>query len=96
MKKNQAQPIGDMIRKVLRDQGLESPLNEYRLIQSWQEVLGKGIASYTTNLYIKNQVLHVHLTSSVLRQELTMCRERLVQSLNQHVGAQVIVDIMFH
>lgn len=96
MRRNQAEMIGEMIRKVMREQGLESPLNEYRLIQAWKEVLGNAIASYTTNLYIKNQILHVHLTSSVLRQELMMGRERLVKSLNQHVGAQVIVNIIFH
>ena len=43
----------------------------------------------------KNQVLYVHLTSSVLRQELMMGRELLVRNLNQQVGAQVIVNIIF-
>ncbi len=95
MKRNQAKPIGEMIRKVMREQGLESPLNEYRLIQAWKEVLGP-IASYTTNLYIKNQILHVHLSSPALRQDLMMGRERLVKNLNQYVGAQVIVNIIFH
>lgn len=96
MKRNQARPIGEMIRRVMREQGLESPLNEYRLIQAWGSVLGSAIASYTTNLYIKNQILHVHLTSPALRQELMMGRERLVHSLNNYVGAQVIVNIIFH
>lgn len=96
MKKNQAELIGEMIRKVMREQGLESPLNEYKLIQAWRDVLGNAIASYTTNLYIKNQILHVYLTSPALRQELMMGREQLVKNLNQYVGAQVIVNIIFH
>ncbi len=96
MRRNHAESIGDMLRKVLREQGLESPLNEYRLVQSWREILGEAIASYTTNLYIKNQILHVHLTSPALKQELMMAREQLVRRLNQHVGAQVIVNIIFH
>lgn len=96
MRRNQAELIGDMIRKVMREHGLESPLNEYKLIQAWRDVLGNAIASYTTNLYIKNQILHVHLTSPALRQELMMGRERLVKNLNQYVGAEVIVNIIFH
>ena len=79
----------------MRQEGLESPLNEYRLIQGWKEVLGPGIASYTNNLFIRNQTLYVHLTSSVLRQELMMKREQIIKNLNQHVGAQVIVNIIF-
>ena len=95
MRRNDAEQIGDMIRQLFRQNGLESPLNEYRLVQAWKDVVGPAIMRYTSNLYIKNQVLYVHLTSSVLRQELMMGRELLVRNLNQQVGAQVIVNIIF-
>ncbi len=95
MKRNNTESIGNLIRQFMRQEGLESPLNEYRLIQGWKEVLGPGIASYTNNLFIRNQTLYVHLTSSVLRQELMMKREQIIKNLNQHVGAQVIVNIIF-
>lgn len=64
MKRNDAEQIGKLIRNFLRQESLESPLNERRLISSWAEVLGPTIASYTRELYIKNQVLYVHLTSA--------------------------------
>ena len=83
MKRNDAEQIGDMIRKFFRLNGLESPLNEYRLVQAWKDVVGPAIAGYTSNLYIKNQILYVHLTSSVLRQELMMGRDLLVRNLNK-------------
>lgn len=95
MRRNNAEQIGDMIRKFFRQNGLESPLNEYRLVEAWKDVVGPTIARYTSNLYIKNQILYVHLSSSVLRQELMMGREMLVRNLNNHVGAQVIVNIIF-
>ena len=96
MKRQNALPIGDMICRFLREGGLESPLNEYRLIQAWETVLGKAIARYTGQMYIKNQTLYVHLTSPALRQNLQMSRQSLVKRLNEAVGAQVIVDIVFH
>ena len=74
MRRNNAEQVGDVIRFFLRQQGLESPLNEYRLVQAWSDVVGPAMARYTSNLYIKNQTLHVHLTSAVLRQELMMVR----------------------
>lgn len=95
MRRNDAEQIGEMIRKFFRQNGLESPLNEYRLVQAWKDVVGPVISKYTSNLYIKNQILYVHLTSSVLRQELMMGREILVRNLNERVGAQVIVNIIF-
>ena len=95
MRRNDAEQIGEMIRKFFRQTGLESPLNEYRLVQAWRDVVGPAITKYTSNLYIKNQILYVHLTSSVLRQELMMGRDILVRNLNAKVGAQVIVNIIF-
>lgn len=82
--------------KLLRQEGLETPLNQHRLVESWKDVVGPVIYRYTTNIYIKNQTLYVQLSSSVIRQELQMSREMLVRNLNSQVGAQVISDIMFY
>ena len=95
MKRNDAQSIGQLIRAYLRQESLESPLNERRLVNAWPEVVGPAIASYTDGLFVRNQTLFVHLTSSALRQELMMGRDLLVRNLNKHVGAQVITNIVF-
>lgn len=95
MKRSNTELLGDIIRRYLRLEGLETPLNEYRLVDAWKDVVGPAVTRYTTNLYIRNQVLYVHLASSVVRQELMMAREMLVRNLNTQVGSQVIVDIVF-
>ena len=95
MKRNNTEQIGEVIRKFLRETGLESPLNEFRLVDAWREVVGPTISKYTLNLYIRNQTLFVHLSSSVLRQELQMQREMLIRNLNAKVGANVIFEIVF-
>ncbi len=95
MKRNEAERIGNVVWQFLRQNALEAPLNEYRLLQAWETVVGPAINRYTSNLYIKNQVLYVHLSSSVLRQELMMGRTLLIKELNGKVGAQVIVNIIF-
>lgn len=95
MKRNNTEQIGDVLRQFLRQQGLETPLNEYRLVDAWKDVVGPVITRYITNLFIKNQVLYVSLSSSVIRQELMMGREMLIRNLNAQVGSQVIVNIVF-
>jgi hypothetical protein len=52
------------------------------------------IRQYTRNVYVKNHVLYVSLTSSVLRSELLLCREKLIKSLNEYAGAEAIRDIV--
>ena len=95
MRRTKAQSIGDLVRQFLREEGLETPLNQRRLIDAWPTVCGPAVAHYTTDLAVRGQTLYVHLTSSVLRQELMMQRRTLVARLNTSVGAQVISDIVF-
>lgn len=95
MKRTNTEPIGDLLRQYLRQQGLESPLNEYRLMQGWAHVMGPIVARYTRDLSIHNQTLYVQLSSPTVRQELTMQRRELVERLNAYVGAQVVCDIVF-
>lgn len=95
MRKQKAEQVGALIQHFLREEGLETPYNEYRLIQAWPEVMGQGIANLTSSLQIRGGVLYIRLQSSVLRQELMASRRQLAQRLNEFVGAQVIENIIF-
>ena len=96
MRKSNTEHIGAIIQHFLRDEGLETPYNQYRLIKALEDVLGHGISRYIGNAFIKNQTLHVEIRSAVLKQELSMRRSKLTQKLNDTVGAQVIADIRFY
>ena len=89
-------PIKEVLLKALREQGLETPLLQKRLIDAWPEVMGDAINRYTDNLVIRNQTLFVHLTNPALRMELSMQRQDIVGRLNAHVGNQVIADVRFN
>ncbi len=95
MRKKNTELLSDVIRQVLKEHHLDQPLNEKRLIDAWPLVLGNNIVQYTSDLFIKNKVLYVTLTSSVLRHDLFLSREEIKKSLNNQVGVEVIVDIVF-
>ena len=88
--------IRDIILRNLREQGLETPLLQKRVIDSWPEVMGQLIANYTDDMYIRNQTLFVKLKNPALRSELSLQRQEIVRRLNSHVGSQVIADVRFH
>lgn len=94
MKKTNTSQVGGVILQYLRETGLETPLNEHRLIQAWGTVLGPVVSRYTKELRIYNQVLFVTITSAALRNELMMRRAELTARLNAEVGAQVITQIV--
>lgn len=95
MKKSNSEQVGDILRRFMRDEGLETPLNQFRLMSAWKDVMGDGIEQYTGDMYIKNQTLFVKIKSSVLKNNLMMMRTSLVDKLNNTVNAQVITDIHF-
>ena len=73
-----AQTLGDAIREFFEDNAeLRGKILEIRVMRAWGEILGPMVAQYTRNIYVKDKVLYVSLTSSVLRSELVLCRERL-------------------
>ena len=65
------------------------------MVEAWTEVMGQAVARYTGDVFVKNQVLYVRLKSPALKANLMMGREGLVRRLNDYVGAQVIVKIVF-
>ena len=96
MFKRDVHNVKDLILKNLRAQGLETPLLQKRLMDSWAEVVGEFVANYTERMYIRNQTLYVHLTNPAMRADLSMMRREIVNKLNAHVGTQVIADVRFN
>ena len=85
MQRRNTQTLGEVLRDFFEDNTeLYEKMMEIRVQRAWGEVLGPTIMQYTRNIYVRDKVLHVSLTSSVLRSELTLCRERLVKSLNDY------------
>lgn len=95
MRKNKSEQFGDLLRQFLRTEGLETPLNERRIVDAWPQVMGEGILHYTGDVYVKNQMLYIQLKSPSLKANLMMHRTQLVSQLNDVVGAQVITQIIF-
>ena len=94
MRRTDSEQVGGVILQYLREFGLETPLNEHRLLQAWDKVLGPAVSRYTKEVRIYNQVLFVTITSAALRNELMMRRTELVSRLNAEAGAQVITQIV--
>ncbi len=96
MRKSNTERIDAVVQQFMRINGIETPYNQYRLINAWPTVMGADIQRYTGDIFIKNQTLHVQITSPAVKQNLLMEHRVLARRLNEHVGAQVIEDIHFY
>ena len=93
LKKSNEILLKDAIEAFLKDNNLQTKLNETKIIGAWEEVTGKLISRHTLQMYIKDRTLFVKVDSAALREELTYQRSKLVKKLNQAAGGEVIEDI---
>ena len=96
MKKSNEILLKDAIEAFLKENNLESKLNETRLIGAWEEVTGKLVARHTNQMYVKDRVLFVKVDSAALREELSYQRSKLIKKLNKAAGIEAIDDIRFN
>lgn len=95
MKKSNEILLKDAILAFLKENKLETKLNETKVITSWETVVGKLISRHTDQMYIKDRVLFVKVDSAALREELSYQRSKLIKKLNKESGTDAIDDIKF-
>ena len=79
----------------MKNNSLDTPLKQRRLVNFWDEVAGPIAARYTTEKYIKNQTLFVKIMNPALKADLLMRRTELQSQLNAKVGSLIINEIKF-
>jgi hypothetical protein len=95
MRRSKTITLAEAVKDYIDVMKIGGKLNEASVINSWEETVGKVINSRTSKIYIKDNILYVHLNSSVVRNELLMLRQSLIEKLNQKAGSVVVKDIVF-
>jgi predicted nucleic acid-binding Zn ribbon protein len=88
------QTLGDAIQEYLQTFKLEDKLTEIKLINSWEKIMGKTVAKYTREIYIRDKKLHLVVASAALREELLFSKEKIKDLMNKEAGKEVIMDVV--
>lgn len=94
MRRKNTQTLGDVLNEYLDAMKLRKKLKESRIENDWREILGNNAASLTRKVYIKDGVLYAYLDSSVLRNELLMMRETLINRINEKAGEEIVKKVV--
>ncbi|KAF0237107.1 MAG: hypothetical protein FD181_2147 [Prolixibacteraceae bacterium] len=95
MRRSNTQSLSEVLRDFVKGTSIEKKLKEADVVQSWEELLGKTIAHYTKSVSIKNKILFVEITSSVVKNELFMMRGEICRKLNEKAGEELVEKIIF-
>ena len=91
MQRKNTQKLGEVLRDFFEDRPeLFERMLQTRAQRGWEALLGPTVTQYTNRVYVKDRVMYVSLSSAVLRNELMLCSDRLLKSLNDYVGSRII------
>jgi predicted nucleic acid-binding Zn ribbon protein len=94
MRKSNTQTIASVIKDYLKEAQIEGKLKEVQVVNSWEELVGKVIARRTNRIYIKNGKLYLHMNSSIVKNELLMHREGIIERINTNAGEEIVKEIV--
>ena len=94
MRKSNTQTIANVIKDYLKEAQIDGKLKEVQVVNSWEELVGKVIARRTNRIYIKNGKLYLHMNSSIVKNELLMHREGIIERINTNAGEEIVKEIV--
>lgn len=91
---NQHQNLSEALNAFIKENKLQKGIDKVDARTAWEQLMGNGVNNYTTQIELKNETLYVSLSSSVLRQELSMGKSKIIKLLNEELGKELIKKIV--
>lgn len=86
--------LSSVIRKILKNPKLSRKLDDIRIIEIWDEIIGNNLQKYVIDSKVYKGKLYIKLKSSTLRNEFTYQKSDLIRQINQRFGKKVIENII--
>jgi len=93
-RENNAEALKDLMKSFIKENNLSKGMQKMKLEEVWNSLMGTGVASYTNRVELRNKTLIVELSSSVLREELSYGKEKIINMINQEMGDNLISKLM--
>jgi len=87
--------VRGIIQKISFNKLFNGGIKKVFLNKVWSNVIGENVSKYTENIYIKDNTLFLKINSSVLKQELTYGKDKIIENFNKEVGSDEIKKIVF-
>ncbi|MCV9928263.1 DUF721 domain-containing protein [Flavobacterium sp. LS1R47] len=91
---NNQSTVGDILQKIIQVNKLQPGMDQIDVKEAWRQLMGNGVNSYTRNVVLKGSTLYVELTSSVLREELTHGKSKIITMINEELRRDVVRDVV--
>ena len=91
---NDQQKIDDLLKSFVKENKLEKGRDKVNVEAAWRDLMGNGVNNYTNSVKLHQDTLYVELSSSVLREELSYGKEKILSMLNEALGKDLISKLI--
>ena len=88
--------LKQILDKVVNQKQLKRGMQNIRVCNSWEEVMGKNIFSYTDQVRYSNKILYVKIKSAPLKMELKFNLDLIKNKLNKHLEKSLIKKVVVY
>jgi len=93
-RQNENQRLSDVLKEFVSENRLQKGLDKVEVRDIWEQIMGPAITKYTRNIKLDRETLYIELTSSVLREELSYGKEKIISNLNESLGRTLIKKLV--
>lgn len=86
--------ITEVLQEFVQENKLQKGLDKVHVREVWNEQMGPAIEKYTTAIKLDKDTLYVQLSSSVLREELSYGKEKIIKILNEELGRELVKKLI--
>jgi hypothetical protein len=86
--------VGDVLKQIIQVNKLQPGMDQIDAKEAWQNLMGNGVNSYTKNVALRGSTLYVELSSSVLREELSHGKSKIIAMINEELQREVIKEVV--
>lgn len=95
MRNKREKKVGEFIQDMLKAYKINDKVAEFNIKEHWPEIVGEMVSRHTTKVFVKNNTLHIYISSSVVKFEVQhhsgLILERVQQLLNNNSIKEVKV-----
>lgn len=93
-RKNDNLNLSEALQEFIVENKLQTGIDRVNAREAWKNLMGNGVNNYTTAIELRNTTLFVSLSSSVLREELSLGKTKIINMLNEELGKDLITKIV--
>lgn len=86
--------MGEALNEFIKANKLEKGIDKVNAKEAWVSLMGNGVNNYTTAVELRNETLFVSLSSSVLREELSLGKSKIITMLNEELGKELVKKLV--